>query len=1508
MSSFVVSLGTFVFPTVAQVQDFYNEHLAGKFGKRFLRDTAHMDRDNALFFEPLAESHRRLWIIRLPTGIDTRVADHRGEELRGKHLGLGWFLQPVISGRRFGIACFTKQARADPVIRMRPDVLPGLSDESDECEFVVAPPGTKSFRADANFRAMAADLRRLRDEGLEVPVPSTPPAALKGRPPPPLTQDQQQAGRELTRVVFPDFNHAFPLFASIIALDEATTGLEANPPLGAQGSDAVEVFSSSSDTSSPTSTGTPASEGHSLLQRNVQVTRALQPCADADSIRIWQPGRPPVDITVPPGHTAAQAWTTILEEFPGACLARLVPVYPQEEGPLQCVLPPDDAKEGFTALLHRSDRDDATAVHIVITHGTRAIFTPAIPDGVLLFQNAPWQHDERRSFHGMRLTLQTHKLPLTALKRALPTPCRNRGMAGHAAESVGETTPPRHPVDALSGSRVDLVAEHSAPDTSRHDCPKTPTVQVVRLADHLPSSVPVEASCRLGICPDMIQCLLSARTLHDISFAFDRICHLHSVARESLQHVMHDGPTLQCCHHHRLYTDGSYNPADGSLAWAVIVVGFHQDGIPAAAGFISGRLGVPGQAEHYNNLADNAHAAELAALVNAMALAPQLPGTVCICYDAQSAGGIADGSMFAQQRDPLAAAIGHVHALLAGLGQDPTFAHVKAHTGDAWNECADCVAKEACRPGGFRTCTNDTLPLILQAPELAWLWMVAKPTHDLPDIDCQGSTRRAVALVPEPCWTRMPGVPTQGSPEEVDSNVAQIRLATYNTLSMRCPAQVEALDTCMHRAWITVCGFQETRVDDHARGSTAHYHVFRSSADKGTLGCQIWLHKALKADTAGHCFNPASVVIVKSSPRLLAITADLGGTRMLLVSAHAHTSAADKGTIHSWWTDLDEVMCNIPPRTVPVLLIDGNARFDRASCDPAQCQPLNYNAECMTAFMQRNALHATSFADPDGCPITSWRSPIGKPDCIDFIMVPGALSASFTSQGSIPDFGDLFGHDHSPIHAILAFQAARTVHAPTAAMDRAAMTTAEGRRKLQAIFQAAPCIPWETDVDTHLDLLNTYLLAQLQQIFPARPQTARNKSFSEQTWIAIRLRRDIRRKLFVHRRSGKMALLELVFRSWAGRRVASHAHYQRQRLTPCQNISLVLALRKQNRTVRKYVAHDQAMHCRQLMAEAQHASPERRFAVFRGILKTGRRFKQLPVQSAISSQGEVQANRDAIAQAFGTHFAKPEKGVATDIRELQRQSTCTLTLPDHYMPEGVPTLQELARNFAASAPRKAAGPSGIPPEALRGSAYAAARCHMPVVLKSFLRHRPPLLWRGGSAQAIPKANKSLNDVTGWRSILLMEIAAKGVGRCLRTQLLDLLSRHVIDMHGGSRRGMPLDIPMQAVRAHGQRLKRERSTGAVIFLDGANAFYSVLREHLYSRDALSDPRLLDDFVKATFSAEDDQMQLLAILATPGVLQSTDAPPALTAFLRHTLHASWFAMQGHPDCIFHTLSGT
>ena len=286
MSCFVVCLGTFVFPSLAQVQEFYNEHLASKFGRRYFRDTTHMDRDNALLFEPLVEDHRRLWIVRLPTGIDARVADHKGDELRGRHLGLGWYLQPVTSGRRFGIACYTRQAQTGPVARMRPELLPGLSDESDECEFIVPPPRPDGICVNDNLRSMAADLRRLRDEGLEVSAPRTPPAAFRGLPPPPLTPAQSQAEREVVRVVIPDFNQAFPVFARIIALDEAAPPTASPETLTGQPARTLGSLSSSSSSVTAASSEAPHSEGASLLQRHAKLQRVRSEGAMHDCLRM----------------------------------------------------------------------------------------------------------------------------------------------------------------------------------------------------------------------------------------------------------------------------------------------------------------------------------------------------------------------------------------------------------------------------------------------------------------------------------------------------------------------------------------------------------------------------------------------------------------------------------------------------------------------------------------------------------------------------------------------------------------------------------------------------------------------------------------------------------------------------------------------------------------------------------------------------------------------------------------------------------------------------------------------------------------------------------------------------------------------------------------------------------------------------------------------------------------------------------------------------------------------
>ena len=1111
------------------------------------------------------------------------------------------------------------------------------------------------------------------------------------------------------------------------------------------------------------------------------------------------------------------------------------------------------------------------------------------------------------------------RMALTVARR-LPTPCRSNklpcllgdcrdGQDGIPilvtdADEERETTPvPSSTPACLSGARREVL-----PDVIIAQADGNERRHAISLSELLPEPRPVEASLQFGVCHEMIADVLDCRRPCDLCMDFSRIRDLPSAVRDALL-----VPCSPCqweeCHHVDIFTDGSFRASDGSMAWALVAVGFDHCNCRRLTGYMSGGIGLPGESGHFGNTACNAHVAELAALLGAMLLAANLsPCPARICYDAQSAGGIASGTMFPHSTDALAEAVGHVFGLLHALRVPVSFLHVRAHTGVLWNECADAIAKTACNADGWRTVQQDPLPGLLQGPELAWLWLLAeRACSGLPAVARDGTSSRLLVAPPEPIWHRMPGIPRLSAEPKV-SKLAHIQftVATYNTLSLRNPAQVEALDACFHRAGIHFVGLQETRVDDQARGATAHFHVYRSRADKGQLGCQIWVHKAFPLDEHGNRPKPSSVVILHSTPRVLALTVDTGGVCLALVSAHAPTSAADDFTIDAWWTDLKEVICRFPPRALPVIMVDANARFDRHSADPILCKALNRNAVCMRDLLEHFGLCASQLVDVGGHPVTSWTSPLGKPDCIDFVLLPARSANQTQTLGCPPEFGDTFGHDHRPIHVRHRIQRCSRPCPTSPLLDREAMMTPQGRRNLARIFESAPEVPCEVDVDTHLDILNTYTMQALGEAFPAHPARPRNKTFSDRTWAAIRLRRDIRRKLTMHRRAARCIAIRACFRAWANNR---HAPVSEGGLCSSrQVISLVLSLRRLNRSVRQLVAADQATHCRDLMGEAQFASPERRFAIYRGVLKLGRRYRAPQVQHAVCAEGRLHSSKADIQMAFGQHFAKPEGGELLAIDALHADSQQTLTLPDVLQLNGIPTLQTLAQNFARAAPRKATGPSGIPPEALRGAAFPAAKCHMSLVLKSCARSRPPLLWRGGAVHAIPKPSKPMHDVTGWRSILLMEIAAKGVGKCMRQELAGALAQCAVDLHGGSRKGMPLEVPMHAVRAHGQRLKKARVAGAVIFLDGANAFYSVLREHLHSVDALSSPAKLQSFAESVFARSEDQTMLLEVLAAPGVLQDTQVPPAVASYLRHSLHASWFAVGGDMDCLFRTFTGT
>ena len=207
--SMVVCLGTRTFPTAAQVQHFYDERLAGKFGRRHFRDTTYMDRGNALMFEPWHDSSKRLWILRFPTGVDARIADLEGEDFRGRHIGFGWCLQPTSVGNGFGFACATQLLSHDGI--PRPTICPDTPHESDDSEAEILALNSTGPPTDDHFGSVVAQLRRHRGEDAR-----TPPDASRGLPSNLAAANCEAENREAVRAVFDNFEGTFPLLVDIL--------------------------------------------------------------------------------------------------------------------------------------------------------------------------------------------------------------------------------------------------------------------------------------------------------------------------------------------------------------------------------------------------------------------------------------------------------------------------------------------------------------------------------------------------------------------------------------------------------------------------------------------------------------------------------------------------------------------------------------------------------------------------------------------------------------------------------------------------------------------------------------------------------------------------------------------------------------------------------------------------------------------------------------------------------------------------------------------------------------------------------------------------------------------------------------------------------------------------------------------------------------------------------------------------------------------------------------------
>nr|CAH8843517.1 unnamed protein product [Trichobilharzia regenti] len=628
---------------------------------------------------------------------------------------------------------------------------------------------------------------------------------------------------------------------------------------------------------------------------------------------------------------------------------------------------------------------------------------------------------------------------------------------------------------------------------------------------------------------------------------------------------------------------------------------------------------------------------------------------------------------------------------------------------------------------------------------------------------------------------------------------AKVRMGTWNVRTMYETGKAAQIAAEMRRYRIEVLGICESRWNGTGRcqlptGETVIFSGHPEDNHEHTEGVAIMMSPT--ATKALMQWEPIS-------SRIMTARFNSKGRKVTVIQCYAPTNVSEQEKKEAFYRQLQAIMDNVPNGDIKILMGDMNAKLGgdntgrELTMGREALGEMNDNGELFSDFCAFNDLviGGSVFKHKD-IHKTTWISPDGNTkNQIDFISISRKWRRSLLDTRSRR--GADVGSDHYLVQGTfkVKLKASRIAgDRPQCKFNTQKLKDTTTKDTFTATVRAKQetlrDITEESCVEEHWKSLKAILNETCSTVL-GRKKRQDKEWLSTDTWKLIEERRMVKEKMIQCKDGQEKETLSSTYK----------------------------ALDKE---VKKSARKDKRRFYDNLATEAEKAAGKRDLRTLYQITKSlsGKRSTQAkPIKD---SQGNPITKEEKQIKQWADHF----KGLLNRPSPATRPEIPTTARTQLQVDTNPPTRAEVLNAIKLLKAGKAAGPDGIPPEALKADPETTADMLTPLLQKVWKEGKVPTDWRKGYLVKLPKKG-DLGLCKNWRGIMLLSTPSKILSRIILERLKDALETELRPEQAGFRKGKSCTDQIATLRIIITEQSMEwRSNLYLNFIDFEKAFDSV----------------------------------------------------------------------------------